>query len=142
MPRDRVYIRGSYRSEIDIIKEKDILGLKTVDNKDTFMLAVAMGLDNPKDVKVKDGWYRTETLRTTDKALIASVLLGTANTDEEIDSFSDFEKSIVLCEKCADQGFSELIKRINDANWDEDILQNRLIMELDTLYATLVDADI
>lgn len=43
MARDRVYINSNYRSEIDEMKDRDILGFSMVENKDSFLLAVAMG---------------------------------------------------------------------------------------------------
>lgn len=143
MARDRVYINSNYRSEIDEMKDKDILGFSVVENKDSFLLAVAMGLEVPETVKSKDGgWFLMKNLKTTDKALLASVLLGTANDDREVDSYADIEKSIDLCEQCAEAGFKELRKRILDAGKDREIFERRLMKELDMLYSTLVEADI
>ena len=51
MARDRVYINSNYRSEIDEMKDSDILGFSIVENKDSFLLAVAMGVDSPETVK-------------------------------------------------------------------------------------------
>lgn len=44
MARDRAYINSNYRSEIDEMKDRDILGFSMVENKDSFLLAVAMGV--------------------------------------------------------------------------------------------------
>ena len=41
MARDRVYINAKYRSEIDEMKESDILGFGMVENKDSFLLAAS-----------------------------------------------------------------------------------------------------
>ena len=142
MARDRVYINSNYRSEIDEMKGSDILGFSMVENKDSFLLAVAMGVDSPETVKSKDGWFLMKNLKTTDKALLAAVLLGTANDDGEVDSFADIEKALDLCEQCAEAGFREIRKRILDAGKDRDILERRMMKELDMLYTTLVEADI
>ena len=85
MARDRVYINSNYRSEIDEMKDSDVLGFSMVENKDSFLLAVAMGVDSPEAVKSKDGWFLMKNLKTTDKALLAAVLLGTANDDSDVD---------------------------------------------------------
>lgn len=47
MAKDRVYTSSQYRTVIDDMKKKDVLGLNIVEGKDVFMLAVAFGIDNP-----------------------------------------------------------------------------------------------
>lgn len=130
------------RSEIDEMKDRDILGFSMVENKDSFLLAVAMGVDSPEAVKSKDGWFLMKNLKTTDKALLAAVLLGTANDDSDVDAFADIEKALDLCEQCAESGFKDLKKRIIDAGKDREILERRMMKELDLLYTTNVEADI
>lgn len=130
------------RSEIDEMQDRDILGFSMVENKDSFLLAVAMGVDSPEAVKSKDGWFLMKNLKTTDKALLAAVLLGTANDDSDVDAFADIEKALDLCEQCAESGFKDLRKRIIDAGKDREILERRMMKELDLLYTTNVEADI
>lgn len=142
MARDRVFINSNFRSEIDEMKENDILGFSMVENKESFLLAVAMGVDAPEVVKSRDGWFLMKNLKTTDKALLASVLLGTANDDAEVDSYSDIEKAIDLCEQCAEAGFRDLRRRIIESGKDREILERRMMKELDFLYTTLVEDDI
>ena len=142
MARDRVFINSNYRSEIEEMKDRDILGFSMVENKDSFLLAVALGLDSPEAVKSRDGWFLMKNLKTSDKALLAAVLLGTANNDTEVDSFADIEKALDLCEQCAEAGFRDLRQRIIDAEKDRDIFERRLMKEMDLLYTTLVEADI
>lgn len=142
MARDRVFINSNYRSEIEEMKDRDILGFSMVENKDSFLLAVALGLDSPEIVKSRDGWFLMKNLKTSDKALLAAVLLGTANNDTEVDSFADIEKALDLCEQCAEAGFRDLRQRIIDAEKDRDIFERRLMKEMDLLYTTLVEADI
>lgn len=142
MARDRVFINSNFRSEIDEMKDSDILGFSMVENKDSFLLAVALGIDSPEAVKSRDGWFLMKNLKTSDKALLAAVLLGTANNDAEVDSFADIEKALDLCEQCAEAGFRDLRKRILDAGKDRDLLERRLMKELDILYTTIVEADI
>ena len=139
MARDRVFINTTYRTEIDSMKESDMLGFDMVENKDSFMLAVALGVTIPEPVKSKDGWFLMKNLKTSDKALLAAVLLGTAKNDSEVDSFADIEKAIDLCEQCAEAGFKELHKKIMDAENDRDILERRMLKELDMIYAMNVE---
>lgn len=142
MARDRVYIDASYRKFMDEIKKLDLLGLNLVENKDSFMLAVALGLDTPEDIKTKDGWFLTKYLKTVDKSLVASVLLGTVNNDDEVDQYADLDRSIDLCERCAVSGFKELRKRIIASNGDEELLEKRLIKEMDSWYLNFVKSNL
>ena len=142
MARDRVYINSGYRSDIEEMKDTDLLGFKLVENKESFMLAVALGLDSPEPVKNRDGWFLMKNLKTTDKALLAAVLLGTAESDDDVDCFSDLEKSLDLCERCAEKGYEELRRRVLDSQMDRELLERRMIKELDLLYMNLVEGDI
>ena len=142
MARDRVFINSRYRSEIEEMKEKDLLGFRMVENKDSFLLAVAMGLDLPETPKSKDGWFLMKNLKTTDKALFASVLLGAVADDGDIDKYADLDLSLDLCEQCAERGFAELRKRVIDSNSDRELLERRLMKELDLWYTSLVESDI
>ena len=89
MARDRVYTSSQYRVVVDDTKEKDVLGLGLVEGKDTLMLAVALGLANPTQLPNRVGLFLNTALKTTDKALMSSVLLGTVTEDDEIDAFAD-----------------------------------------------------
>lgn len=57
-------------------------------------------------------------------------------------NYMSFRLSKVLCEQCAESGFKDLRKRIIDAGKDREILERRMMKELDLLYTTNVDADI
>ncbi len=59
-----------------------------------------------------------------------------------VDAFADIEKALDLCEQCAESGFKDLRKRIIDAGKDREILERRMMKELDLLYTTNVEADI
>lgn len=139
MARDRVFINSDYRTMVDQMKDTDILGFSMVENKDSFMLAVAMGIDNPIEVKNKDGWFLTKNIKTDDKALMAAVLLGTASGDTDVDEYSDLDKAIDLCERCAESGFYQLRKKKDEADYDEEELERQLLTELDKLYEVNVE---
>lgn len=140
MARDRVFINSQYHPFLDEMEKKDLLGQHTAENKDTFMLAVALGIDAPApSVEHRDGYFRMQYLKTQDKALVGSVLLGKAETDAAIDENADLEKSIAYCELCAEKGFEILRTKINDAGGDGDLLERRLLTELDLLFAKNVE---
>lgn len=53
MATDRICVSKEFRESIDKLREKDVLGIRTdiTENKEIFMLAVALGLETPKPLK-------------------------------------------------------------------------------------------
>lgn len=140
---DIIYINEQYRSFIDELKANDVLGFKLLDNKESFMLAVALGINQPTECKKKRfGWTRKSYIKTADKAMWASVLLGTATTDEEINQYADLDKSIELCEQCAETGFDILKQQYEKAEGDAEVFERRMLKALDLLYTQNVENDI
>ena len=140
---DIIYINEQYRSFIDELKSNDVLGFKLLDNKESFMLAVALGVNQPTECKKKRfGWTRKSYIKTADKAMWASVLLGTATTDEEINQYADLDKSIELCEQCAETGFDILKQQYEKAEGDAEVFERRMLKALDLLYTQNVENDI
>ena len=93
MARDRIYISEGNKALISDLKKEDVLGLKLSEGKESFLLAVALGLNEPSELGHKDGLFLKTALKTADKALIASVLLGTINDSDDIDGYANFDKS-------------------------------------------------
>lgn len=140
---DIIYINEQYRSFIDELSANDVLGFKLLDNKESFMLAVALGINQPTECKKKRfGWTRKSYIKTADKAMWASVLLGTATTDEEINQYADLDKSIELCEQCAETGFDILKQQYEKAEGDAEVFERRMLKALDLLYTQNVENDI
>ena len=140
---DIIYINEQYRSFIDELKANDVLGFKLLDNKESFMLAVALGINQPTECKKKRfGWTRKSYIKTADKAMWASVLLGTATTDDEINQYADLDKSIELCEQCAETGFDILKQQYEKAEGDAEVFERRMLKALDLLYTQNVENDI
>ena len=140
MARDRIHVSNQFRSTTNQLKEKNVLDMNILEGKDIFMLAVALGLEDPTRLKNKDGLFQRTSLKTLDKALIASVLLGTAVDDSNLDEYADFDKSADLCEQCAETGYQVLLRKYNDADCDSDLLERRMIKELELLFAKNVEA--
>ena len=140
---DIIYINEKYRSFIDELKTNDVLGFKLLDNKESFILAVALGVNQPTECKKKRfGWTRKSYIKSADKAMWASVLLGTATTDEEINQYADLDKSIELCEQSAETGFEILKQQYDKAEGDAELFERRMMKALDLLYTQMVENDI
>lgn len=142
MARDRISTSEQFRTVIDELRKDDVLGLQIVENKEAFMLSVALGIDNPTEVKKKVGLFLNTALKTTDKALIASVLLGTISDDNQIDQYANLDSSSDLCEQCAETGYQVLQKKYNDAECDTELLERRMLKELEMLYLRNVKNDL
>jgi hypothetical protein len=142
MARDRVYTSSQYKTVIDDLKSKDVLGLNIVEGKNAFMLSVALGLSDPGTPKNKVGLFLNTALKTADKALFASVLLGELPEGADVDPYANFDASADLCEQCAETGYQVLLKKYNDAGCDEEILERRMIKELELLYLQNIEGNI
>ena len=142
MPKDRLYVSPDYKAVIEELREKDVLGIKLAENKEIFMFAVALGLMNPTPLKKRDGLSLYTALKTEDRSLMASVLMGTVTNNDEIDKYADFDASTDLCEKCAEAGYAVLQKEYNDADCDEELFERRMINKLKDLYRKNVKYDV
>ena len=133
--RDRLYITKKYRTLIDDSIKDNKLGIKDLQNLDRFKIAVALGINKPIDFDgAKDGYFLMKDLKTVkDFSFFRIVKLSNAKTNDEIDEFVDLEANFEESERCANSGFLELEKILNQTS-DEELLQKRMFEMLDTLY--------
>lgn len=125
-------ISKNNRDLIERLKSSGILGFKSLDNKDIFKFACALGLSDPTDFKNKDTYLRTEFLSSADKALLLVTKLGTAKTSDEVDMYCNIDYLEV--ERCANTGFDILRKIVDECNDDNELIALRMLYLLDTLY--------
>lgn len=142
--RDRLFINLSYRdpmlSEWDA---KNILGMHMLETKDIFLLATALGLDDPKDIQgKKDGYVRLSYIKTNHKALMASILLGLEENRDRIDDYANEDVNYDEAERCAESGFAKLKGMIDSAGGDMELLEKRIFAQLNMLYQKNVASNI
>ncbi|MGI6721775.1 MAG: hypothetical protein ACOX4I_04330 [Anaerovoracaceae bacterium] len=139
------YSKGK-REYLEKLYKDKILGLNsTIDNKDQALFFAALGIDNPTKLPSRDssGWFRLESIKTSaDKALMSCPLLGTASNDKEVDEYTDLDACMDYIEKCAENGFSVLEEKIEKADGDNDLIERRMLKNLDFLYTNNVENDI
>lgn len=142
--RDRLFINLKYRD--GMLKkwdEENILGIHMLETKDVFLLAAALGLNEPKDIEgKKDGYVRLSYIKTYQKSLIASILLGLEENKENIDSFANAEVNYDEAERCAEAGFIKLKEIIESAGGDTELLEKRILAQLNMLYQKNVAANL
>ena len=138
---DRAYIADENRDYINT--HGNILDLEATPNKEIFFLTMALGMDEPKKLPTKKtGWILFKTFDTRDQALIQALRLGAEDVNEEnINDFTDFDKCIDYAEQCSEAGFKKLRQMVLEADGDNGILQDRLMVELDRLYRQNVEME-
>lgn len=142
--RDRIFINGSLRdSLLKECDENNILGMHLMEKKDIFLLATALGLNNPTEIHgKKDGYFLLKNVKTFDLALFASIMLGKPENKNEIDKYANDEINYVEAERCAETGFIKLKELIEDADWDKELIEKRALAELQLLYQKNVASNI
>lgn len=133
--RDRIYINKGYRTFLDEMGKNNTLGFNLINKKDIFILAVALGLDTPKNFSAaKDGYFLLKDVKSFDRAYFASILLGALTDEKDVDKYANDDVNYDQAEKCAESGFEILKDKVTSAGGDEELLINRLLSELDLLY--------
>lgn len=143
--RDRLYISECHRDGLlKEIENKNILGLNLAKKIDIFFLAVALGLDNPQDFNgKKDGYFQIHNnVGTSEKSMFGSLLLGLEENKDKVDQFANPEINYDIAEKYAEGGFLKLQEKLDAADWNEELLEKRLLMELNVLYEKNVKSNI
>lgn len=141
--KDRANTEKGVREFVDNLRTRKILGFedKLVPNKDLFLLAAALGEKNPRELQGSDGFFLFKDLKYDDKCKLEVMQIGTLRSDDEVDQFADLESCIPYCEKCAARGFDILREKVEAAKWNNDVLEDRLMKELDELYQKNVEED-
>lgn len=141
------YSKGR-REFLDSLHAKGVFGLsRSIDNKEQALFLAALGCDSPVPLSSKKdegGWFRTESVTkySKDVAMMSCILLGTAKNDDEYDKFSQLEEYMSYVEQCAESGFRIVEKKLEESNDDNDLLERRMLKELDLLYTAVVENDI
>lgn len=141
MSKDRLNINKQDRAIIDSWREKNILGFEdnSVNNLEIFIMMAGMGLKEPKPIKSKEGYIRYEYINTEDKAFLSSILLGKKiENNEDIDLYANEEKTYEEAEKCATSGIEIFNKIVLDSGHDTELIEKKLLSQLDFLYQTNV----
>ena len=143
MGLDRASISKQNRDLLKKMGDDNVLGFELAANKDIFLFLTALGLDDPKEIQGgKDGYFLLKDLKASDRTLISVALLGNAKNNEDVDRLSDFDEAVKFCEKCAETGLDRLKEKLEDADFDLDVLERRMLSEVDHMYMQMVENDI
>ena len=136
--QDRFYVAKNNAKFIRSLNEKGNRYLKFNTNKETFLYAMTLGINNPTEIAGnREGLFLDTYLNIKDEALLYSVV------SEELDSLDELtEKNKVygVAEKMANAGYRIIEDNINSISYDN--LTMKLFTELDELYENLKDEGI
>lgn len=137
--KDRIYINLKHREFLNEMDQNNTLGFHLVNKKEIFLLAVALGLNEPKEINgKKDGYFLLKDVKSSDRAYFASITLGNIKDEKDVDKYANDEINYEEAEKCAERGFEILKQKIDESAGNEDLFITRLISELDLLYESNV----
>lgn len=139
MAKSIVYYNEGRREFLQMLSDKKILGFETsIENKAQAVFFAALGIDNPTELTKRDnsGWIRSSYIQgySKDKAEVSLFMLGNAATDDDLEEAVQFDNYAEYFEKCAEGGFNELSQKLEDSDWDNEMLERRMLKELDLLY--------
>lgn len=130
MDQDRIYIDKNRQKEIRSIKDA---GYLSFDNqKDVFMLAMALGIDcyNGGTLEnAKDGFFNDRDLSEADKSLIYSLIAPELDSIEEI---TNRELVLKKAEGMADKGFTIILEEMSETS--PEVYQLQMLQKANQLF--------
>jgi hypothetical protein len=128
--QDRLYIEKDKSNFIRKLIEKGNRYLLFNENKESFLYAMVLGMNNPTELKgAKDGLVRESYLKIEDMALLYSIVLEELN---DLDELTEKNKVYGIAEKMANTGYKIMNNKIDLISYDN--LTMKLFSELDELY--------
>ena len=141
-----IYYGEGRRDFLTRLFEKGIFGLsQSISNKDQAFFIASWGIVDPKDYKKRDnsGWIRSDYIKfAEEKALMSTPLLASALNDEEVGEYAEYGIYKTHFEKCIEKGFQVIEEKVEDAHWDNNLLERRVLSDLDLLYTKYIENNI
>ena len=131
----------------DVVKKMKEHGLLSLgmgegdsNNKDIYLLAVALGLGSPTERMVApQSWTRTNYFEMEDKALIQAALLGSLNSSEDIASHCDLKEAFNYCRQFTDAGFQKIDKFAAEGSYDPDLMVRKMLDYVESKYDEVIN---
>ena len=131
------------REVVRKLKEHGLLSLGKGEgdsnNKDIYLLAVALGLGKPTErMNNPSSWTRISYFEIEDKALIRSVLLGTLDNAKDIINHCDLKEAFNYCRQFTDAGFQRIDNFAAKASYDPDLMVRKMLDYVDEIYDEVI----
>lgn len=141
-----IYYGEGRRELLNDFYKNNIFGLSpAIGNKDQAFFIASWGIGAPESYKKRDnsGWIRSDYIKfAEEKAIMSAPLLSTAVTDDDIGDFAEYGVYKDYFEKCVEKGFQVIEEKVKEAGWDNNLLERRVLSELDLLYTNYIENDI
>ena len=108
-------------------------------NKDIYLLAIALGLENPTDrMSRPESWTRTINFDEFDKSLVKAAYLGSVADGDNISQYCDIREAFSYCKKLTDAGFIEIDKFAHEALYDPELMVKKMLEYVDSIYDDVI----
>ena len=131
------------RDIVTKMKEHNLLsigkGEGDSNTKDIYLLAVALGLDQPIIKMIKpESWTRTIYFNSSDKSLIRAALLATATDSDDIAAYCDTKEAFNYCKQLTDAGFQSIDEFASSAMYDPELMARKMLEYVDSIYDDVI----
>ena len=131
------------REVVAKMKEHNLLsigkGEGDSNNKDIYLLAIALGLENPVDKMSRpESWTRTVNFGGFDKSLVKAAYLGTAADGDDISRYCDAREAFSYCKMLTDAGFLEIDKFAQEASYDPELMVKKMLEYVESIYDEVI----
>ena len=138
-------ISESSREVVARLKEHNLLsmgkGEMDTNNKDIYLLAVALGLDSPEEKLSKpESWVRTVNFRDDDKSLAIAAYMATALDSDSVGKYCDLRDAFAYCKCRTDAGFRAIDSFASEAMYDPELMVKKMLSYVDTIYDEVVNS--
>lgn len=133
------------REVVTRLKEHNLLsmgkGEMDINNKDIYLLAVALGLDSPAEKLIKpESWVRMVNFRDHDKALAIAAYMATALDSDSVGKYCDQRDAFAYCKQFTDAGFRIIDSFASDAMYDPDLMVKKMLSYVDSIYEEVISS--
>ncbi len=132
------------REVITKMKAHNLLSIGTGEgdsnNKDIYLLAIALGLENPTDKMSKpESWTRTVYFSGFEKSLVKAAYLGNIADSDDISDYCDIREAFAYCKMLTDEGFLEIDKFAQEALYDPELMVKKMLEYVDSIYDGIIN---
>ena len=133
------------REVVTRLKEHGLLSMgkseMDTNNKDIYLLAVALGLDSPEErLNKPESWVRMVNFRDFDKHLAIAAYMATAPDSDSVGRYCDQREAFAYCKQYTDAGFRAIDTFASESMYDPELMVKKMLSFVDTIYDEVVNS--
>ena len=138
-------ISENSRKIVEKIKANNLLSIgkaeKDANNKDIYLLAIALGLDKPIEKMVRtESWVRTIYFNQLDRSIVQAIYLANLPDTEDLSENCDIKDAFNYCKTLTEVGFREIDIFASEANYNPELMVEKLLEYADSIYDETVSS--